>query len=181
MLARRHDLAVRAARMPIVALAFAYAAVAAVQIGLETVGIDHGVNNPVLLAAVDVAMRFTTALFFWALAWRLADSRLAAPILRVEPFAFLMFCAHLIMIWLAGPLIGAFTGPIGSPLYPLFLLVQPLLVLAATLALGHAMMRTVPSAAWVLSGGRLSAPRRKTPARALTMTPASTTWPPAAR
>ena len=173
MLARRHDLAVRAARLPIAGLAVAYAIVAAIQIGLQTVGIERGLNSHVLLAAADLIMRCTTALFFWALAWRLAETCVARPVLHVEPFAFLMFCAHLIMIWLGGPLIGGLTGPIGSPLYPTFLLVQPLLVLGATILLGHALMRTVPSAAWVLSGGRLSAPVRKTPLRPLTLPSAS--------
>jgi hypothetical protein len=59
----------------------------------------------------------------------LAESPIAPLLRRVEPYMFLAFCAHLIMIWLAGPLIGRISGPIGSPLYPLFLLVQPLLVL----------------------------------------------------
>jgi hypothetical protein len=174
MLVRRYDVAVKAARLPIAVLAIAYAAVASVQIGLEIVGAQLGFNNPVLLASVDVVMRSTTAMFFWALAWRIAESHLARPILRFEPYAFLMFCAHLIMIWLAGPLIGGFTGPIGSPLYPPFLLLQPALVLGATLVLGNVLSRTVPKVAWVLSGGRLAVPRRQTPAPALTMGSAAT-------
>jgi hypothetical protein len=159
MLLRRRDLAAWLASRPIVPVAAAYAAVAALQIWLETVGIDAGIDGPVLLALIDLGMRFTTALLFWSIAWRLAGSGAADRLLRLEPYAFLMFCAHLIMIWLAGPLIGRVTGPIGSPLYPLFLLSQPLLVLGATIVLGKLLMHVAPSATALLSGGRLSAPR----------------------
>ena len=156
ILARRRDLAVWTASRPIILIATAYLVVAAVQIWLETIGIDRGVNDPMLLISVDLVMRFTTALFFWAIAWRLAASRAAGPLLRIEPYAFLMFCVHLIMMWLGGPLIGKVTGPLGSPLYPAFLLSQPVLVLAATILLGLALKTIAPSWAALLSGGRLS-------------------------
>lgn len=165
MLARRHGLAVWMASRPLALPASAYAVLAAAQIWLETVGIDAGVDDPVLLASVDLVTRFATALLFWALAWRLAASRAAGPLLRIEPYAFLLFCAHLIMMWLGGPLIGQLTGPLGSPLYPPFLLAQPLLALGATLLLGRLLLRAAPSAAAILSGGRLSAPRRESAGR----------------
>src|SRR3546814_7370362 len=66
-----------------------------------------------------------------------------------------MFCAHLIMIWLAGPLIGKLTGALGSTFYPPFLLLQPLMTLGATLLLGRALMACAPATATLLSGGRL--------------------------
>lgn len=156
ILARRHDLAAWAASRPIILVAGAYVLFAAFQIWLEVAGIDRGVNNPVLLASADLVMRFTTALFFWAIAWRLATSRFAATLLRFEPYAFLMFCSHLIMMWLGGPLIGTLTGPLGSPFYPAFLLLQPILVLGATLLLGRLLKAIAPAAATLLSGGRLT-------------------------
>jgi hypothetical protein len=156
MLARRHHLAAWMASRPLVLMASPYVLMAGVKIWLEGVGIDRGFNNPVMLASVDLVMRFATAIFFWALAWRLARSRVAAPLLRIEPYMFLMFCAHLIMIWLAGPLIGGLSGPIGSRFYPVFLLTQPLLVLGAGVLLGQGLLRVAPSAARLLSGGRLS-------------------------
>jgi len=152
LLARRHGLAAWVAARPLALMALPYVAMAGVKVWLE---VDTGPHHAVLLGAVDLVMRLATALFFWAMAWRVADSRLAGPLGRIEPFMFLMFCAHLIMIWLAGPLIGRLTGPIGSPLYPLFLLGQPLLVLAATLAMGRALVLAAPGAARWLSGGRL--------------------------
>ncbi len=156
MLARRHDLAAWMASRPIVIVASAYALFAALQVWLETIGVDRGVDNPVLLTSVDLMMRFTTALFFWSIAWRLAQSRLAGPLLRFEPYVFLMFCSHLIMMWLGGPLIGKLTGPLGSPLYPLFLVAQPVLVMGATVLLGRGLTALGPSTAKLLSGGRLS-------------------------
>lgn len=155
MLARRHGLAAWMASRPLVLMASPYVAMAAFKVWLEGVGIDSGINNPVFLSAVDMVMRAATAIFFWALAWRVAASRIAPFLLRVEPYMFLTFCAHLIMIWLAGPLIGQLSGPIGSPLYPLFLLAQPVLVLGAAMGLGQGLLRVAPAAARMLSGGRL--------------------------
>jgi hypothetical protein len=157
LLARRHDSAVRLAALPIGYVAGAYFLCAAFQFWMQVTGIDRGLDDPVLLASADIVMRFVTALFFWTIAWRLANGRFAAALLRIEPYMFLMFCAHLIMIWLGGPLIGRFTGPLGSALYVPFLLVQPLLVLGATILLGGALRRTVPAAAAWLSGRRLLA------------------------
>ena len=75
--------------------------------------------------------------------------------LRIEPYAFFLFCAHLILIWLGGPLLGKLFGRMGSPLYPLYLILQPLLVLASVMVMGLALQRIAPRAAAVLSGGRL--------------------------
>lgn len=160
LLARRHDLAAWMASRPLVLVGAPYIAVGAVKVWLEVVGVDRGYNDPLMLAGVDLAMRCATAIFFWSIAWRLAASRVAGPLLKVEPYMFLMFCAHLIMIWLFGPLIGDHIfGPIGSPIYPLFLLGQPFMVLAATVGLGNLLMRVAPRAAKLLSGGRLHASR----------------------
>ena len=156
ILARRHDLAVWMASRPIAMVGGAYAIMAAALIWLETRGEQHGINAPTLLVSMDLVMRFSTALFFWVIAWRLADTRAARLILRFEPYAFLMFCSHLIMIWLGGPFIGQWTGTMGSPFYPAFLLAQPFLVLGATLVLGRALNAISPAAATLLSGGRLS-------------------------
>lgn len=161
ILARRHGCAAWMASRPILLVATGYAVMAAAQIWLETVGIKRGVNDPMLLTSVDLLTRFTTALFFWSIAWRLAAGRFAALLLRIEPYAFLMFCAHLIMIWLGGPLLGRITGPLGSTFYPLLFLVQPLLVLAATLVLGQILLAISPGLASLLSGGRLSSDERR--------------------
>jgi hypothetical protein len=67
--------------------------------------------------------------------------------------AFLMFCAHMTMIWFGGPALGKVTGPLGAPAYPALLLVQPLLVLAATAVLREALMALSPGLTAFLSGG----------------------------
>lgn len=161
MLARRHDVAERLGSAPIALTMVPYLVLAAAKIWFETVGIAAGLDHPVLLRTLDVLMRFTTAMFFWAIAWRVAISRAAPLLLKVEPYAFLMFCSHLIMIWLAGPAIGLVSGPLGSPLYPAFLLIQPLMVLGAAVALGRTLLALSPAAALWLSGGRLKAETRK--------------------
>src|SRR3546814_17599724 len=114
--------------------------------------LDSGLaaSHPHVMAGVDLALRFAAALFFWRLAWRIAASRLAGPFLRVEPYAFLMFCAHLIMICLAGPLIGELTGPLGSTFYPPFLLLQPLMNFGAPPLPGCDLLACLPATATFL-------------------------------
>jgi hypothetical protein len=159
MFARRTDAARWIAARPIALTLAPYVVLALVKVWFETGAAAEAAKHVVLMAGLDLSMRTAAALFFWSLAWRLAPGRLGASLLRAEPYAFLMFCAHLIMIWLAGPLIGLVSGPLGSPLYPVFLVAQPFLALAATVALGRGLMRVSPAAAGLLSGGRLKAER----------------------
>jgi hypothetical protein len=110
---------------------------------------------PAARNAIDLAVRIAASLAFWRLAWALAGSGARALLLRIEPYAFFLFCAHLILIWLFGPLIGQAFGRLGSPLYPVYLLIQPLLVLGAVILVATALRRIAPGAATMLSGGRL--------------------------
>jgi len=155
MLVRRRDLAARLGNWPFALILTPYLVMAAAKIWLELYGEDKGWVSPLSMACVDLAMRAATALCFWAIAWRLAQTRAGTALLRLEPAMFLLFCCHLILIWCAGPAIGALTGPLGSPLYPLFLLAQPALALGATLVLGKALSAISPPLARLLSGGRL--------------------------
>ncbi|HUD29232.1 MAG TPA: acyltransferase, partial [Novosphingobium sp.] len=107
-------------------------------------------------AALDLAVRIAASVAVWRLAWQLAATRLSPVLQRVEPYMFFYFCAHLILLWLFGPMIGQLTGKLGSPLYPLYLLAQPFLILAAVVALAQLLLRVAPGAAKVLSGGRLT-------------------------
>lgn len=106
-------------------------------------------------AALDLAVRIAAAVFFWRLSWALARSPLRGLLLRIEPYAFFLFCSHLILLWLGGPLLGAIFGTLGSPFYPAYLLVQPLLVLFAVVLLGTLLSKAAPRLARLLSGGRL--------------------------
>ena len=103
-------------------------------------------KNAALLAA---------AVAFWRLAWIVAGSRLRGPMLRIEPFAFFLFCAHLILIWLGGPFLGHVFGRMGAPLYPVYLILQPAMVAAVVIPIGLLLRRYMPRAARILSGGRL--------------------------
>jgi len=104
---------------------------------------------------VDLVLRFAGALAYWQAAWWLAGSRHAPAFRRLEPYMFLAFCSHLIMMWLAGPLIGRLTGPMGSPVYPVYFLLQPVLVLIATLGIAAVLRRLPVAIGDALSGGRL--------------------------
>ena len=157
IVARRRNWAVTVAGWPLWRTGTGYALFAAIEIWLQVDG--AAVDRPHLLTAIDLAMRLATAAFFWSLVWRLAPTRAGAALLRLEPYAFLLFCAQLIVIWLGGPAIGALTGPLGAPLYPVYLLLQPVLVLAAVWMIGRALIAVSPAAADLLSGGRLSPDR----------------------
>ncbi|UZW58118.1 acyltransferase (plasmid) [Sphingobium sp. JS3065] len=154
ILARRTGLVDRVARLPfgIAALPFLLLMPAQLTFALLPARALPGIEA----AMLDLAVRVAAAMFFWRLAWSLAGSAARGMLLRIEPFAFFLFCSHLILIWLGGPVLGAIFGKLGSPLYPVYLLIQPLLVLAAVMVLGSLLSRTTPALARLLSGGRLA-------------------------
>ena len=152
MIARRQGLADRVAALSWPAAAMPFALLMGVQLyfSLQAVqGAGLGVG------LLDLAVRMAAATCFWRLSWALAGSPARGLLLRIEPFAFFLFCSHLILIWLGGPVLGALFGKLGSPLYPAYLLVQPLLVLIAVLLLGSLLSRAAPRMTTLLSGGRL--------------------------
>ncbi|WP_313807788.1 acyltransferase [Sphingobium sp.] len=155
IVARREGLADRVAALPWAVAAPPFALLMSAQLYAS---LHPGLVQPGMgLAVLDMAVRIVAALFFWRLAWSLAASAARETLLRIEPFAFFLFCSHLILIWLGGPALGSLFGRLGSPLYPAYLLVQPLLVLITVILLGSALNRTFPRLAKLLSGGRLMA------------------------
>lgn len=152
---RRMGLAERAGAMPFVRAATPFAALVPLKLWSGLWGASFAAAHPHLLALADLATRLAAALFFWRLAWGLAGSAALPLIRRVEPYAFLLFCLHLILIWLGGPLLARLVGPMGAPLYPALLLAQPFLILALTIPIGGALARLFPATATLLSGGRL--------------------------
>ena len=125
MMARRLDALHRVSSLPLIVLGALYLGVVIIEVALAT----HYPTLPTpfgVQSALDVALRAAAALFFWAVSWRIAASRFAGPLLALEPYVFLLFCSHLIMMWLAAPVIGLVTGPLGAPLYPVFLLLSHL-------------------------------------------------------
>ena len=155
--ARRADAAERVAAWPLLPVLVPFALLFAVKVAAE-VRMPDLFDGPAG-TALDLAERGAAALALWRIAWGVAGRDWRAPLLRVEPLAFLLFCAHLILLWLFGPMIGRLTGPLGAPLYPAYLLLQPLLVLLAVMALAKGLVKLSPAAAKVLSGGRLTPPR----------------------
>ena len=166
MLAKQYDLAAKARDVPLWSVALPFGALAAFRIAFEVTGWEQAASLQVM-ALIDLASRFATAVFVWVIAWRLARTAVGDQLIRLERYAFLIFCDHLIFMWLGGPLIGKVSGPLGAPLYPLFLLLQPVLVLAISVALGEGLERFAPEAGRLLSGGRLGRPRPAPPAPAL--------------
>ncbi len=153
IVARRHGWADRIARLPLPVALTPFALLMGAQLYRAIIIGDEGLGTS--QAALDLTVRIGAAAAFWRIAWTLAGSRARGTLLRIEPYAFFLFCAHLILIWLGGPLLGNLFGRMGSPLYPLYLILQPLLVLACTMLIGLALRRVAPRAAEMLSGGRL--------------------------
>lgn len=152
MMARRTGLAERAARLGWMAAALPFLLLMSVQLHFA---LKATAGVPIEIGLLDLAVRVAASLCFWRLSWALAGSPARTVLLRIEPYAFFLFCSHLILIWLGGPVLGALFGKLGSPLYPAYLLIQPLLVLVAVLVLASMLSRAWPSMAKVLSGGRL--------------------------
>ncbi|RVT43971.1 acyltransferase [Sphingobium algorifonticola] len=181
MIAGKTVLAERAAALPLIVALLPFLLLMPVKVALSLPPAPFSVSHPHAMALLDLAMRIAAALAFWRMAHGIAQTRLRIPLLRIEPYAFFLFCAHLVLIWLGGPAIGQWTGPLGTPLYPTFLLMQPLLALAASILLAKAISHISPRAARILSGGRLArsddglAPARKMPSakRQVRPTPAA--------
>src|SRR3546814_19822290 len=72
-------------------------------------------NHAEMLAAFDNFLRLVAALLFWKLSAFIANGRFAAAISRFDPYTFLLFCTHVMMMWriatVIGPLFGRFGGP----------------------------------------------------------------------
>ncbi|MDX3908629.1 MAG: acyltransferase [Sphingobium sp.] len=161
MIARRLSLAERAAALPLANAIAPFLLLVPVKITLSLSPTDFPAIHPQAMAALDLATRIAAALFFWRIANACAASRARDALLAIAPYVFFLFCCHLILIWIGGPLLGHWIGPAGSPLYPAFLIAQPLLVLGASIVLARAVIAISPAAARILSGGRLAAPARK--------------------
>lgn len=155
IIARQDGLARRVGGLPLWRLAIPYLVLALASAWVNVAW--GGRLAPLWTNSLDLLLRFAAGAFFWGVAWRLAVRPAGKWLLKAEPYVFLMFCSHLIMLWLAGPLIGRVTGPLGAPLYPVYLVLQPVLVLFATIALGRLLVNAAPAVAGVLSGGRLRA------------------------
>ena len=159
MLARRRGTAERIARWPLWACLLPYLLIAPAKIAGSSFYDDWLKSHVAAADAIDLPIRFAAALALWRIALALAPRRFGRAIVGIERYAFLLFCCHLVLIWLIGPLIGHAIGAMGTPFYPAFLLVQPLLALGGTILVGRALEAISRPAAGLLSGGRLAEPR----------------------
>jgi fucose 4-O-acetylase-like acetyltransferase len=158
MIVRRTGFERRVITMPITKVALPFLLLMLVRLLMLRLG--HA-QNEIGMATIDLAMRFAAALFFWRLAWALSASRATTPLKTVEPYMFFMFCVHLIFIWTLAPLVGQWSGPLGSSSYPIFLVLQPFAALGLTVVVVSALSLVAPGAVRMLSGGRLQ-PRSRT-------------------
>lgn len=156
ILARRHFDVTRTDELPIVSIGVAYLAFTAVQIWYDVHDTQLFLNSPYSPNLLDLLDRLLAAVFIWCLSWRLAAGRYASTILRLEPYIFVLFCSHLLMTWLGDPLFMRVVGPLGSPAYPVFLILQPFIALVMAVGIGKVLQRVWPGAASMLSGGRLT-------------------------
>jgi hypothetical protein len=156
MLARRHLTAERIARWPLIGCVLPYLLLLPGKVMLGSQD-DAWLQSHVVAAnALDLPLRFAAALAVWRIALALVPTRAGQRIMEVERYAFLLFCCHLVLIWLIGPVIGLATGKMGGPGYVPFLLLQPLLALGGTVLVGKALLWVSRPTAKLLSGGRLA-------------------------
>lgn len=153
ILAQKHRMDQRIASLP-----WAYAVspfLALLAVSLYCI-LSIGTSVPAQLKlSLELCTRIAAAMAVWKIVTTLASTKVTAHILKIEPYIFFFFCFHLIALWLGGPAIGSITGPLGAPLYPIYLVAQPFLILGLAIMLAKILLRIAPNAARILSGGRL--------------------------
>ncbi len=168
--ARRYDWAGAVGRWRRIASAAPFCLIGPGVVALSIWGQAWTDAHPALTAALDLTLRLSAAILLWRIATAVAPRPTGRALNALAPLAFLMFCAHMTLIWFGGPWLGMFTGPLGAPAYPALLLVQPLLVLAATALLREALLALSPGLTAFLSGGqaRVAASHRLAPSSLFT-------------
>ncbi len=109
--------------LPMLALTSAFLVMGTGKCWLSIYGQYHQISHPEAVAAADNLLRIVAAMFFWKLAQLLGRSSLSEMLQRFDPYTFLLFCSHVLLIWLVGPVIGPLFGRFGEPGYPFFLLI----------------------------------------------------------
>jgi fucose 4-O-acetylase-like acetyltransferase len=155
ILAARHGFAERMAALPLCPGLLPFFLILPAKLTLSIWGDRGSLHADYAVATVDLAIRFAAALMVWRLAILLANRPAGRHLRTLERYAFLLFCSHVLFMWLLGPLIGTITGPMGQPFWPLYFMVQPLLALGFAMLLGNMIALVSPSLARLLSGGRL--------------------------
>jgi len=164
MLVRRHDIAEKLGLIGLWKALLPFALIAPIKVLMSIWGNGSADYHTHLLAAVDLAMRAAAALLVWRVAMALARKAAGRSLLHLEPYAFFLFCSHLIFTWFFGPMVGDLTGPMGSRWWPVWFLLQPVAAFAFAIGLAEAVKALSPFAAELLSGGRLKRRQAASPA-----------------
>src|SRR3546814_4289957 len=84
--------------MPAGLIALAFAIASGIRIWSSMWGHDYSMAHPHFTAAFDNLIRLVAAVTFWRIAQCLARSRLLPTLKRVEPYVFLLFCSHILIL-----------------------------------------------------------------------------------
>jgi hypothetical protein len=117
-------------------LTLALTLMAAVFLTLRIERVPFSEMDDQLRQVLDALLRLTMAAAFWKLTGLIHRSAMAGPLMRLEPYAFFLFCSHGILFHFAAiPLRRAF-GDYGSDLFPITFFAFPCLaVIAAVIGL----------------------------------------------
>ena len=105
-------------------------------------------------AAVDIALRAAGCVVFWAVASKLLHSRAGDVLLRFEPMAFFIFCAHGMAAGLWWMALGRLGYADITPVSLGYFALSPLLALAVCVAAVWSIRRVAPRVLSLLMGGR---------------------------
>ena len=104
---------------------------AAVFLTIRVERILLGEMDRTLWLTLDTLLRITMAAAFWRLTGLMRKSSLAEPFMRLEPYAFFLFCSHAILFNFAGIVFRRFFGNYGSDLFPITFFTLPVLAVVA--------------------------------------------------
>lgn len=90
-----------------------------------------GEMDRTLWLTLDTLLRITMAAGFWRLTEVIRKSPLAEPFMRLEPYAFFLFCSHAILFNFGGIVFRRFFGNYGSDLFPITFFTLPVLAVVA--------------------------------------------------
>ncbi len=91
-----------------------------------------------LRLVLDTLLRITMAGGFWVLTAVTRHSALATVCIRLEPYAFFLFCSHAILFNFGGIVLRRFFGNYGSDLFPITFFSLPLVAVACAVVGLHA-------------------------------------------
>ncbi|WP_284739354.1 acyltransferase [Rhizobium sp. CG5] len=126
------------------------ATVLAISVALAVALYQYGPEFPAWLETARSLAALTGILGAWCLSALLIGSRYAAPLSKGGGLSFWIFCAHyplLVTAWMVW-------NRTGLGFYPLFYIVAPVVVLAATVLSNAVVKRTMPQLYGLLTGSR---------------------------